>query len=303
MAESSSSLANNRYTGRFAPSPTGPLHYGSLVAAVASFVDARSNDGTWLIRMEDLDPQREPPGAADIILGQLNDFGMESDRPVLYQSSRSSAYQEALSCLESQALCFFCDCSRQDVRAMGGVYDGTCRERTDLAASGCAIRVKVEQLQIAFVDQIQGLQRHNIREETGDFIIKRKDGLFAYQLAVVVDDAFQKITHVVRGFDLIDSTARQIYLQNSLGLPVPHYAHVPIIVNKSGQKLSKQHFAEPVNSARRQSILHATLQCLGQQPPDKNRYLEVKDQLDWAIEHWDIQAVPKLATMRQDSIL
>jgi len=287
------------YTGRFAPSPSGPLHFGSLVAAVASFLDARANQGTWLVRMEDLDPAREPPGAAETILEQLTDYGMQFDQPVLYQSNRLNAYQQALNILEETGLCYACVCSRQQVRAMGSIYDGRCRTRQQSATEDSAVRLQVDDQTIEFADLVQGNQTQNLATETGDFIIKRKDGLFAYQLAVVVDDHFQGVTHVIRGYDLLESTPRQIYLQKQLGLPTPYYGHVPVITNEQGQKLSKQHFADPISSTERRAILHAAITSLGLAPPQQHHQLHVSEQLDWAIEHWDIHAVPKLAAITQ----
>lgn len=290
------------YTGRFAPSPSGPLHFGSLVAAIASFLDAKAHRGTWLVRMEDLDPAREPPGAADTILEQLADYGMWSDQPVLYQSQRLDAYRQALGTLEEAGLCYPCDCSRQQVRAMGSVYDGRCRNRRNPPVKASAIRLKVDEQTIQFNDLVQGPQTLNLATETGDFIIKRKDGLFAYQLAVVVDDHFQKVTHVIRGYDLLDSTHRQIYLQQQLGIPTPCYGHVPVVTNEQGQKLSKQHFAEPISSTERRSVLHAAINYLGLTPPRHHHQARIRDQLDWAIEHWDIQTVPRLAAITQQHV-
>ena len=289
----------NSYTGRFAPSPSGPLHFGSLVAAVASFLDARANNGTWLVRMEDLDPAREPPDAAETILEQLADYGMLSDQPVLYQSHRLDAYRQALNILEHAGLCYSCICTRQEVRAMGSVYDGRCRVRQSHSNDVSSIRLAVDDRTIEFEDLIQGHQSQNLAKDTGDFIIKRKDGLFAYQLAVVVDDHFQGVTHIIRGHDLLDSTPRQIYLQIKLSFPIPRYGHVPVITNEQGQKLSKQHFADPISSTERRSILHAAITYLGLAPPQQHHQLQVSEQLDWAIEHWDIDAIPKLAAISQ----
>ena len=285
------------YIGRFAPSPSGPLHFGSLVAAVASYLDARANHGIWLVRMEDLDPAREPQGAASEILHQLEDFGMHSDQPVLFQSTRLDAYQRALDELTENNLTYFCDCSRQQVKAMGSIYNGACRDRTVSSSENFAVRIKTKDQQIEFADAVQGLQLQNILQDTGDFVIKRKDGLFAYQLAVVVDDAFQKISHVVRGVDLLDSTARQIYLQQQLNLKTPEYSHIPIVVNPLGQKLSKQHFADPIDPLDRQNLLHTAIKFLGMRPPESNSKLSVDQQLQWGISHWDIQNVPKLANI------
>ncbi|MCA9014992.1 MAG: tRNA glutamyl-Q(34) synthetase GluQRS [Gammaproteobacteria bacterium] len=298
----SESIQSTGYIGRFAPSPSGPLHFGSLVTAVASYLDARAHRGLWLIRMEDLDPDREPPGAAGIILQQLADYGMQSDQPVLYQSSRLAAYQAALTTLQDRHLCFSCGCSRQQVREMGAIYDGTCRFHPPKAGKKVAIRIAVPDQLIEFNDLIQGVRHYHLAKETGDFIVRRKDGLFAYQLAVVVDDAYQNITHIVRGCDLMDSTPRQMFLQSCLGYPSPVYGHVPVITNELGQKLSKQHFADPVSRSERRSILHAAIRFLGQNPPRKHHELGVSEQLDWAIEHWDIQAIPKLATIPQHGL-
>ncbi|MEX0618905.1 MAG: tRNA glutamyl-Q(34) synthetase GluQRS [Pseudohongiellaceae bacterium] len=285
------------YTGRFAPSPTGPLHFGSLLAAVASFLDARANQGRWLLRMEDLDPAREPVGAAETILNQLQEFGLHWDGDVLFQSSRTHAYRTALATLTSHRLCFPCDCSRKQVRDMGGIYDGRCRQRALPPSGDYAIRLRAGETLIELEDLIQGPVRHKLAEETGDFVIRRRDGQFAYQLAVVVDDRFQHISHVIRGQDLLESTPRQIYLQRLLGYPTPCYGHIPIIVDASGDKLSKQRFADPIDVSARQELIHRALVCLGQPVPAAYRALPVSRQLEWAIAHWDIQAVPKLATM------
>jgi glutamyl-Q tRNA(Asp) synthetase len=287
------------YVGRFAPSPSGPLHFGSLVAAVASYLDARASQGTWLVRMEDLDPTREPPGSADVILEQLADYGLQADGPILYQSTRLGAYQKVLSDLRARGLVYPCGCSRQQVRESGSVYDGTCLGNPPPAGQQCAIRLRVDDSLVSFTDLVQGDQQQNLARETGDFVVRRKDGLFAYQLAVVVDDAYQGITHVIRGYDLLDSTPRQIYLQRLLGYPTPRYGHVPVIINQFGQKLSKQHFAEPIGRDEKKTLLHAAIRFLGLQPPTAHHHWPVATQLDWAIAHWDIQAIPKLATMPQ----
>ncbi|MEX2468473.1 MAG: tRNA glutamyl-Q(34) synthetase GluQRS, partial [Pseudohongiellaceae bacterium] len=294
MAETTDS---GRYVGRFAPSPTGPLHMGSLIAALASFLDARANQGSWLVRMEDLDPPREVQGAAAQILDQLQQFGMQWDGEVLYQSQRHGAYSRALSRLEARGLVYRCDCSRARIRALGSVYDGHCRERSLPPTAHFALRLRTDMTPVTFSDAIQGDRRQVVEREVGDFVIRRKDGLFAYQLAVVVDDAYQNISHVLRGYDLLESTARQIYLQRCLQLPMPGYAHIPIIVNADGEKLSKQHFARPVNAAMAPQLLHEALKFLGLRPPADQRQAKVATQLEWAIGHWDIQSVPKLATI------
>jgi len=284
------------YIGRFAPSPSGELHFGSLLAAVAGFLDARSSKGRWLLRIEDLDPAREPPQAAEQILRVLEAFQLHWDGPVLYQSQRQQAYQEALDKLTELDLVYPCNCSRQTIRAMGGVYDGRCRS-ADRTCKPCALRLRVPDRIITFDDLIQGPQQQHLRSQAGDFVIVRKDGLFAYQLAVVVDDGFQQISHIVRGSDLLDSTPRQIYLQNLLALPEPAYAHIPVAANQLGQKLSKQHFAEPIQASQASRYLHQALLFLGQHPTADLAKAPPSEQMAAAVEHWDIQAVPKLANI------
>ena len=285
------------YIGRFAPSPTGPLHFGSLLAALASFLDAKSNQGLWLLRMEDLDPPREPAGAADQILRQLDELELNWDGEILYQSSRLEAYQQALAQLANQSLIFHCTCTRPQIREMGAVYNGHCRNRTVASDEPTAIRIHTTPDPISFSDCVFGEISQNIEREVGDFVLKRKDGLFAYQLAVVVDDAYQGITHVVRGSDLLESSPRQIYLQQTLNLPTPKYCHIPIIVDIHGQKLSKQQFAEPIDSKKGSALIYDALKLLGQNPEIGLQHESVPVILNWAIEHWDIQAVPKLANM------
>ncbi len=289
------------YIGRFAPSPTGPLHFGSLVAALASYLDAKSNSGKWLVRMEDLDPPREPSGAADLILSQLQALGLAWDGEVLYQSSRLDAYSQALKKLTDSGLCFACDCTRGRIQAMGAVYDGRCRQRpVELAKqtkAKYAIRVKTAELQVGFEDQIQGRFQQNIRRDCGDFVIKRKDKLFAYQLAVVVDDAYQNISHVVRGHDLLDSTPRQIYLQQQLGLPQPSYGHFPIAADSRGEKLSKQHFAAAIDTDSAVEYLLLAMKFLGLDPSAAATKTTPASLLQWAQTQWDIHRVPKLATI------
>lgn len=286
-----------RYTGRFAPSPSGPLHFGSLLAAVASFLDARAHGGRWLLRMEDLDPEREPPGTDRLILGQLEEFELFWDGPVLYQSSRHQAYAEILEILWQRGLCYCCDCPRQRIRALEAVYDGHCRDRGLAADSNSAMRLRVGQHQIGFEDRIQGYRLELLAESTGDFIIRRRDGLFAYQLAVVVDDAWQQVSHVVRGYDLLESTARQILLQQLLGFPTPSYAHIPLITNTDGQKLSKQNLAPAIDKQQRGELIFRCLVCLGLNPASELANATVAEQLQWATTAWHIQAIPKLANI------
>jgi glutamyl-Q tRNA(Asp) synthetase len=286
------------YVGRFAPSPTGPLHFGSLVAALASYFDARSNKGTWLVRMEDLDPPREPPGTDALILEQLHTLGLEWDGEVLYQSSRLDAYRATLERLKATGLCFACDCTRPRIKSIGGIYDGRCRNRKLPFSTGLATRVKTDNNLYEFEDAIQGSYSQTLEQDTGDFTLLRKDGLFAYQLAVVVDDADQCISHVVRGYDLLDSTPRQIYLQKVLGFMTPQYAHVPVIVNEQGQKLSKQHFADAIEVKAASKVLYNAMRYLGLRPANSQISEPPAELLAWGIDNWDIQTVPKLATIQ-----
>lgn len=289
------------YIGRFAPSPSGPLHFGSLIAALASYLDARANQGQWLLRMEDLDPSREPPQAAKQILKALEAFGLHWDGQVLYQSSRLAAYRDALQRLQQGDYLYACDCTRQQIQAIGGVYDNRCRSRKDVPQD-CALRVKVTDRTVHFEDQIQGATQQQLLRECGDFVLLRKDGLFAYQLAVVVDDAFQNISTVVRGSDLLDSTPRQIFLQQCLGFKSPHYAHFPVAVNEENQKLSKQHFATPLDHTKPLPALLRALRFLGQSVTSDMAQEDIASVLQWAIAHWDIQVVPKLANIRLESV-
>jgi glutamyl-Q tRNA(Asp) synthetase len=258
-----------RYRGRFAPSPTGPLHFGSLVAALASACDARHAGGQWLLRIEDVDLPRNRPGADDAILRSLERYGFAWDGPVLRQSARNDAYRDALAILQRNGDVYRCACTRRELESAalgpGGerVYPGTCREGIPAALAGRAQRAQRLALahdpraQIEFRDRLQGVQRQDLVAEVGDFVLQRADGLFAYQLAVVVDDDAQEITHVVRGADLLASTARQIYLQQRLGVPTPSYLHVPVAINARGEKLSKQTLAPAINSASGAGALRA----------------------------------------------
>jgi glutamyl-Q tRNA(Asp) synthetase len=259
------------YRGRFAPSPTGPLHAGSLVAALASWLDARAAGGAWLVRIEDLDPPREVAGAGDEILRQLAACGLESDEPVLLQSRRSEAYEAAFRQLAGQGRVYGCACSRKDVEAAiaarpgwpDGVYPGTCARAAIATANVRAWRIRVPDVTVSFVDRAVGRYGQSLARDVGDFVIRRADGLWAYQLAVVVDDAHQRITDVVRGADLLDNTPRQIQLQRALGLPEPRYLHVPLVVDERGEKLSKQTLAHPLDRHAPLPALEAAGQHLG----------------------------------------
>ena len=287
------------YIGRFAPSPTGPLHFGSLVAALASYLDARFNKGLWLVRIEDLDPPREQSGATNLILDQLLSLGLEWDNDVLFQSTRLNAYQSALHKISQKSLTYRCDCTRASIKERGPIYDGYCRTRDIAPKHSFAIRIKTSSRKIGFQDEIRGHFNQDIGKEVGDFIVLRKDKLFAYNLAVVVDDEYQKISHVVRGGDLISSTPRQIYLQQSLDFKTPRYAHIPVAVNDQDVKLSKQNFSPGIEMKNSSSLIFQALHFLGQKPPNTLSRASTQELLQWAVCNWDIHAVPKLANIRE----
>lgn len=290
------------YTGRFAPSPTGLLHIGSLLTAVASYADARSNGGRWLVRMEDLDPPREMAGAASHILHTLEAFGFEWDGEVAYQSRRYALYEETLCRLKTAGLVYPCHCSRKDWQAGarrgadGFVYNGRCRhpgQRPEPQGKHPAWRIRVPDRVIGFSDGIVGGYAQNLARDIGDFVLLRADGYWAYQLAVVADDAEQGVTHIVRGQDLLVSTPRQIYLQQCLGVPTPQYAHLPLLTNAQGQKWSKQTLAPALDLNRREQLLRQVFRYLKlPDAPETDRPAEL---LDWAVAHWDMDKVPKHA--------
>jgi len=274
---------------------------GSLIAAMASWFDARRANGKWLVRIEDLDPPRESQEAADQILDALDKVGLHWDDKVLYQSQRSEAYQNAMDSLIRQDLVFACNCSRQQIQESGGIYPGTCRERRLPAGVGTAMRLCVPDETISFTDAIQGEQIQNLEQQVGDFVIRRKDGLFAYQLAVVVDDIFQNVSHIVRGIDLMDSTPRQLYLQQLLACsrptPYPSYAHIPVIVNDLGQKLSKQHMASPIDPSNGAPLLFAGLHYLQQEPDANLKTATCEEILTWGVTHWAPEKLSKTRTL------
>lgn len=279
------------YIGRFAPSPTGELHQGSLLTAVASYLDAHSHNGQWLVRMEDLDPPREQPGAAQAILNTLEAHQLHWHQDVVYQSQRQTLYQHALDQLQSQKLTYLCDCNRLRVQQLQGVYDNHCRALI-AKTRPAATRLKVADTPIAYSDIFQGPQHHALLDECGDFVILRKDGLFAYQLAVTVDDIEQRINHVIRGCDLLSSTPRQLQLFKYFQKPEPSYGHLPVIVNREGQKLSKQTFAAAVDNATAPDNLRTALQQLGMRPPPKSDCNDCRELLDWGIQHWGRRSLP-----------
>ncbi len=280
------------YVGRFAPSPTGTLHLGSLIAAVASYLDAKAVGGRWLLRIEDLDPPREVAGSAEAIIASLLAHGLHWDGEILWQSERTARYEAALAQLAGRGQVFHCNCSRARLAELGGRYDGHCRRRPPGAMDACAIRLIADDVTIAFEDALQGPQRQRMNRDVGDFVIRRRDGIFAYQLAVVVDDADQGITHIVRGADLLQSTARQIYLQGLLQLPSPQYAHIPLLANKLGQKLSKQNLAPPLDDRHPGGNLRAALAFLGQPAPPSD-ITQPGELLSWATQCWQLTAVPR----------
>ena len=292
------------YIGRFAPSPTGPLHFGSLVSALASFLDAHHSKGKWLVRMEDLDPPREQAGAADAILRCLEDYGLEWDDDVVYQSQRWDLYETYLDRLRQQDLVYPCDCTRQDLQTMGGIYNGRCRNRTVDISQPHALRLKLYDLpagfrqgdDLQFTDLIQGEQTQNLRSQAGDQIVKRKDDLYAYQLAVVVDDIEQAITHIIRGSDLLDVTARQIFLFQLLKAPAPQFGHVTLASQPNGQKLSKQNLAPALDVKDAAENLWRALAFLKQNPP-KELWGATSELLDWAKLHWRRASVSGLSAI------
>lgn len=277
------------YHGRFAPSPSGPLHLGSVVTAVASFLEARRQRGRWSVRIEDIDRQRERPGAADAILRELERLGLHWDGPVLYQHTRLAAYREALATLRSAGLVYACSCSRRDIG--GGPYPGTCRTRDLPWTQGRALRLRVPQATVEFLDGLQGAYRQDLARECGDFVLWRADGDPAYHLAVVVDDAWQRVTDIVRGADLLDSTPRQLHLQRLLGCSIPRYCHLPLVLDSEGRKLSKQTRDTAVSQAPAATVLCAALAFLGQDPPAGLREAPPAELLAWALAGWDLSRV------------
>ena len=299
----------NPYRGRFAPSPTGPLHFGSLVAATASYLSARHAGGEWLVRIEDLDPPREVPGSAEDIIATLAAFGFEWNESIVRQSSRTSAYERAVQRLLDERKAFACSCSRAEISAAAPArqnteelhYPGWCRDGVRHSDRPQAIRLRVPQGEVGFEDEVQGPLAFDVGDEVGDFIIRRRDGLFSYQLAVVIDDAAQGITHVVRGADLLNSTPRQLLLQRALGLPTTTYAHVPVATDANGVKLSKSAGAAAIDPHRPGQELWRVLAWLRQDPPPGLRLGRVAALWNWAIEHWALTPLQGVAHASIDS--
>lgn len=294
ITKESPSISRPMYRGRFAPSPTGPLHMGSLVAAVGSYLDARSVGGEWLVRIEDLDPPREVPGAAADILRTLEGFGFEWDGEIVYQSRRGDLYRAALDALVGAGKAYPCGCTRREIadssiRGVDGpIYPGTCRNGLPPGRAARAIRLRVQDVEVHFTDRVAGFQRQNLAESVGDFVLLRADGYFAYQLAVVIDDAEQGITDVVRGADLLDSTPRQIHVANCLGLAAVRYAHLPVVLNAAGEKLSKQTLAPALDVKYAPALLYEALRFLRQSPPAELAGAGLQEIWKWALGSWRI---------------
>ncbi|QSX36504.1 tRNA glutamyl-Q(34) synthetase GluQRS [Shewanella sedimentimangrovi] len=279
--------ASTPYIGRFAPSPSGALHFGSLIAALGSYLRARAMQGHWLLRIEDIDPPREVPGASDAILRTLEAFGLHWDGEVLYQSSRTEAYEERITQLLSAGEAYFCQCSRKQIQAAGGIYDGHCR---DLGLTAGAIRIRNHAAVASFEDKLIGLVRVEPGFAGEDFIIKRSDGLYAYQLAVVMDDAMSGITEIVRGCDLIEASCRQLSLFRQFGAPEPDFLHLPLACAEPGFKLSKQNRAQPVDDDDPAPALLRALTFLGQAPVDSD---SPERMLAQAVSQFTLDSIPR----------
>jgi glutamyl-Q tRNA(Asp) synthetase len=285
------------YRGRFAPSPTGPLHFGSLVAAVASWLDARANNGEWLVRIEDIDPPRVFPDSARSILTSLEQHGLVWDGSVEYQSNHYAYYSDALKELTELGRTYPCSCSRADLAEMGGTYDGRCQNAPPAESEEHAIRFKVDEA-ACWQDLIQGPAQFDKPAIQGDFIVLRRDDLFSYQLAVAIDDWQQGITHVIRGYDLFDSTARQIMLLQALGKNVPQYAHFAVATDAEDAKLSKQSKAPAVEDELATANIISALQYLGQEIPHSAPKRSAAELMDMASRNWRLDKVPKKQSIR-----
>lgn len=286
-------LSGAPYRGRFAPSPSGALHLGSLYTALVGFCEARHRGGAWLVRIDDVDRARCSLAHADDILRTLEKHGFCWDEAVLFQSERNEIYRAALEQLRADDLVFPCTCPRRELAASGPVYPGTCRERyRHPPFGGYAIRLRVVETDICFDDQLQGRIEQHLANKVGDFIIRRRDGIYAYHLATVIDDAEQGITEVLRGIDLLDSTPRQILLQDHLGLPRPEYCHIPVLTDRSGIKLSKQAGAQPVDADTPSENLWLVLELMGLSPEPSLLGAPPGELLDWAVALWDIHRLP-----------
>ena len=296
-----SAMNNPAYIGRFAPTPSGYLHFGSLVAALASYLDARAAGGKWLVRMEDLDPPREVPGAQAAILETLERYGFEWDGELVRQSERHDAYAAVLQRWLTQGLAYACTCSRKQLEDFHGVYPGFCRDAGH-DWDNAAIRIRVPELKYRFVDRVQGPFEMHLGRESGDFVIRRRDGLYAYQLAVVVDDASQGVTDIVRGADLLDSTPRQLYLQELLGAAQPRYLHVPLITQPDGHKLGKSYRSPPLPADQATPLLLRALRALGQPTAPQLSHASAREVLEWGVEHWNPALIPRAPSIPEARI-
>jgi glutamyl-Q tRNA(Asp) synthetase len=281
------------YRGRFAPSPSGPLHFGSLVAAVGSYLDAKSNQGRWLVRIEDIDTSRVVSGAADDILRTLEAYGLYWDEDVVFQTKRHALYQHTIDSLQSHNIVYACNCSRKQIKAIGGIYNGQCKNKT-LAMDNNALRVIQCHATTHYHDLIQGNVDIDNALAHEDYIIKRSDGLFAYQLVVVADDIDQGITHVVRGADLLAPTARQLSLFKQLNTPTPVYGHLPLAVAKPGFKLSKQNYAPAISKQSPKPALYSAFEFLGLTPSKEILMLTIEQMMAWAVNRYNLELVPKV---------
>lgn len=276
------------YIGRFAPSPTGPLHFGSLLTAVASYCDAKANHGKWLVRIEDTDIPRIYPNSEMHILSCIDAFQFEPDSEIIFQKDRLDIYEQVLEQLKQSQDIYACQCTRK-MLGSNHIYVGTCRD-LNLDFEQQAIRLKVSDQQICFDDRLQGQQCSNLKYDLGDFVLKRRDGIISYQLAVVVDDYLQKITHVVRGADLLDNTVRQIWLGSLLDYPKLSYMHLPLAMNGQGQKLSKQNLAQALDINKASELLSVAILALGQPIVELD---QPRIMLQQAIQQWDVKRIPK----------
>ncbi|MFN3580171.1 MAG: tRNA glutamyl-Q(34) synthetase GluQRS [Pseudomonas sp.] len=295
------SLPLQHYIGRFAPTPSGHLHFGSLLAALASCLDARHHNGTWLVRMEDLDLPRNRPGAAEHILSTLEVYGLHWDGEVLVQSQRQAFYQQQIDIWLEQQRAFYCDCSRKSLAEHDGIYPGTCRARHLTPAADHAVRVRVPDRSSGFVDRLQGPFSQKLQQDVGDMIVRRRDGIIAYQLAVVMDDITQGVTDIVRGADLLDSTPRQLWLYELLEQQQPAYMHTPLVVRREGEKLSKRLASAPLDPLKVSATLLEALELLQQNPPTALRGAPADEILAWAVPNWDASKIPACREIRRDT--
>lgn len=284
---------DSNYRGRFAPSPTGPLHFGSLVAALASFLDARKNKGAWLVRIEDIDPLREVVGASSDILRTLESHQLFWDETIRYQSQRSSAYESLIERLQANGHTYYCPCSRKSLNANNGSHTAECNPLTPISGPSFAIRFHAKNRRYTWHDLLLGSQSYLAKEQIDDFVIKRKEGFYAYQLAVVCDDIDQRITHIVRGSDLLDSTPPQLALYDALTVAAPQFGHIPVILNTNGQKLSKQNLAPSINTSLVSQNLQQALAVLNHPLPQTLYEAPADEILNWAITNWSLDLVPK----------